>query len=208
MNNTLQQYRADQIEQGALWEQLEVKHHWYHVVRGRVMNGEIGRVGVNAWAVYSIVKAHTSLDTGDAWPSIDKIADLCQLSHDTVQRALKRLVEAGMLKIAKRGRHNVYALIEKIDMTHPSGEHFATAQRKYAPMQFGPFVDELKRVAATGNMPSDRAITINVTVNVQNITQRDGGTVSIVQNFQVGSGADSADRAHEAELRERLSRVV
>jgi DNA-binding transcriptional ArsR family regulator len=204
--NELQEIRAGQIASGELWEELGVEHHWFHVVRGLIYRGEIARIGAVAWAVYCSVKAHTKLDTGDAYPSIERIADQVGVSHDTVQRAMKRLVEADLLTVEKRGRRNIYSLTEKVAITRPDGELWGTAQRKYSPLGFPDFIDELKRVARTGNAPGDRAITINVTVNVQQITQGDGGSVTMnVQNFQVAS--DKAEPAEMAELRQRLKQI-
>lgn len=207
MSTSLTEFRADQIDQGQLWEELKVEHHWFHLVRGLIYRGEIARIGAVAWAVYCSVKAHTKMDTGDSYPSIERIANQVGVSHDTVQRALKRLVEHGLLKVEKRGRNNIYSLIEKIPMLTQEGELWGTGERKYAPLQFPAFVEELQRVAKTGNAPGDRAITINVTVNVQNITQGDNGTVTQnVQNFQVSS-SDPDSKKIAMTLRERLKNI-
>jgi DNA-binding transcriptional regulator YhcF (GntR family) len=161
---------------------------WIHVVRGLIQEGEIAKVGAVAFCVYIAIKAHTDLNTGNAWPSISTLAEQVGVSNDTVERALKKLVKAGLLKVEKRGRANSYSVIEKIKMVTQNGEHWGTAERKYASLQYGPFVDELQRLARTGNLPGDRAITINVTVNVQNVTQAEGGNVTMnVQNVQVTS---------------------
>jgi DNA-binding transcriptional regulator YhcF (GntR family) len=186
----LEEFRATQIEQGDLWDELRVRHLWIHVVRGLVQDGVIADVGATAFAVYIAIKSHTDLQTGNAWPSIATLAKQVGCSPDTVERSQKKLVEAGLLKVEKRGRSNVYSVIERIDMVTMDGAPWGTAERKYASMQYGNFVEELQRLAKTGNLPGDRAITVNVTVNVQQITQNDGGTVVMTQNVQVNSDAD------------------
>lgn len=185
MTDELINIRADQIGQGALWGELEVRHLWFHVVRGMVTDGEIKKVGAVAFCVYLVLKAHTDLTSGAARPSIPLIADLIGVSEDTVLRAQKVLVEHGLLRIEKRGRSNVYSVVEKIQMVNPDGEHWGTAERPYASLKYKGFVEELQRLAKSGNIPGDRAI--NITINVQNIVQGDGGQVTVnVQNVNPG----------------------
>jgi DNA-binding transcriptional ArsR family regulator len=184
----LTELRADQIGQGDLWDELRVKHLWIHVVRGLIQEGEIARVGTTAFCVYIAIKAHTDLENGNAWPSIATLAKQVGVSDDTIGLSLKKLVAAGLLKIEKRGRSNVYSVIEKIQMVTQAGEAWGSGQRKYVPLQYAGFVDELQRLARTGNLPGDQAITINLTLNVQHIEQGDGGNVTMnVQNVQVTS---------------------
>ena len=161
--------RAKDIEQGALWEQKSVKHQWFHIVREQVQSGEIARVGMPAWCVYCAIKSHTGLETGDAFPSNARLAALVGVSLDTVQRAMKKLVEAGLINAEKqRGRGSAYSVTEKIPMDDAKGEPWATAERKYVPTQFTNFVAELQRLAQTGNLPTDKNIVINLVV--QNVS--------------------------------------
>jgi DNA-binding transcriptional ArsR family regulator len=211
MSQPIHDLRALEIAQGDLWEEKRVEHMWFHVVRGMIMKGEIGRMGAVPWAVYCALKAHTNLESGDAAPGIARIAELIGSSHDTVQRALKTLIDLEYVQVRKRGRQNVYALTEKMDIVTQAGDPYVTASRKYAPMSFGHFVEELQRFARTGNLPGDRAITFNVNVTVNNIQQGDNGQVTIgdIQNVTVsGSGNQvvSADLL-PAELRQRLKRI-
>jgi len=191
MNDSLNELRADQIEQGHLWGELQVDHMWIHLVRGMVRTGEIAKVGPVPFCVYVAIKAHTDLNTGNAWPSITLLASQVGVSNDTVERALKTLIKHGLIKVEKRGRSNQYAVIEKINLTTQEGEPWGTGERKYVASNYRGFVEELKRLAHTGNLPGDRAITINVTVNVQNINQGDGGNVTMnAQHVQVNTDAD------------------
>lgn len=167
------QNRTDQIVNGELWEEKTVKALWFHIVREQVQSGEIARVGAVPWAVYCAVKSHTNLETGNAFPSTARLAQLTGVSHDTVQRALKKLAEAGLIDVVKqRGRGSSYSVNEKIAVDDKTGEPWATGSRKYVPMQFTNFVQELERLAKTGNLPTDKGITINLVV--QNVEMRDG----------------------------------
>jgi DNA-binding transcriptional ArsR family regulator len=156
---------AARIENGEPWEAKSVKHQWFHIVREQVQSGEIARVGVTAWAVYCAVKSHTGLETGDAFPSNARLAGLVGVSLDTVQRALKKLSEAGLVSSSKqKGKGSSYSVTERIAMADEKGEPWGTAERKYVPLQFTNFVAELQRLATTGNLPTDKGITINLVV--------------------------------------------
>lgn len=174
-------FRALQIGQGDLWEGLRVKGTWFHVLRSFSHEGEIARIGTMALAVYIVIKGHTDFQTGSAWPGVKEIAKQIGVSDDTVETALKVLVEHGWLEVTKqRGRRNNYTVVEKIQLESLDGRPWATAERAYAGKEFGGFVSELERLAKTGNLPTDRAITINLTVNVQNNIMGDNSTA--IQN--------------------------
>jgi DNA-binding transcriptional regulator YhcF (GntR family) len=196
----LEEFRANQIEKGEVWDELKVKHLWIHVVRGLINGGEIAKVGSVPFCCYLIIKAHTDLHTGNAWPSVPTIAELVGASKSTVTRALKKLVAAGLLEVRKsRGRSNEYSVMEKIEIVSQDGKHWGTAERKYASFKYEDFVNEVKRLAKSGNLPGDKGVTINVTVNIQNITQGANGTVtSNIQNVIVNS---------DSELRELLKKL-
>lgn len=44
-------------QQPELWEELKVDGQWFHVVRSMIMRDRIAEMGVNAWAVYCVLKA-------------------------------------------------------------------------------------------------------------------------------------------------------
>lgn len=205
---TIHEHRADQIEQGELWDELRVEHHWFHIVRGMIFRGAIREMDTVGWAVYCVLKSHTDLETGQSAPSIPRIAELIGVSHDTVQRALKKLEKLNLVTVKRgrgRGQSNEYSLKEKVAMTTQTGELFGVAERRYAPNYFGDFVKQLQAFAKSGNIPGDKNITINVTLNVQNITQGDNGTV--VMNVQHVQGTDENSREAIADLQKKVSRL-
>ena len=123
-----------------------------------------------ALAVYIVIKGHTDFHTGSAFPSIPVIADQIGVTDDTIRLALKQLVKHGWLTVGKKGRSNLYSVVEKVHIDGQDGQRWATAERKYVGKEFQGFVEELQRLAKTGNLPTDRAITVNLTVNIQNNT--------------------------------------
>lgn len=190
-------FRTKQVAQGELWEELKVEKLWFHIVNGMITNGHMKDMGVMGWAVYCVVKSHANLNTGDSFPSIKRIAELIGVSHDTIQRAMNRLAELGFINADKSGKHNRYTIKESIPMTTSAGEIFGYGEKQYIPTKFQEFVTELEHFAKSGNIPADKNITINVTFNVQNITQRDGGNVTMnVQSVQV-AGGDQATGASD-----------
>lgn len=187
INNEL----AEQIEDGKPWEEKQVNHLWFHIIRDLVQSGTVAKVGAVPWAVYCVVKSHTGLRTGDAFPSTARISDLVGVSHDTVQRALKKLVEAKLLDVVKqRGKGNSYSVNEQVQIVQKSGEPWATGERKYVPFEFQQFIAELERLAKTGNLPTDKGITINLVVqNIQSAVNVNG-----VNHGDMVSSPNPADR--------------
>lgn len=184
------QFRARQIEQGELWEELKPDLAWFHIVRGLVMRGAIAEMGANAWAVYCIIKGHSNMETGVAFPSVKRIAELAGFSDDTASRALNVLIQKGLIDVTKQGRSNAYRIKEHIPLLQPDGQPFAISEHAYASKYFGEVIKEIKRFAETGNIPGSNNITINLTLNVQNINQGDGGTVTM--NVQQLHASDPA----------------
>ncbi len=155
------------------WQEKDVKHVWFHVVSESLQSGLIAKIGAVPWAVYCVIKSHAGLETGNAWPSNARIGELVGVSVNTVQRAMKTLLEADLIKADRsQGRVNRYSVTESIKIDEKDGTPWKTGERKYVPVGFGDFVDQLKRLAKTGNMPTDKEITINIT-----IVQGDNNTV-------------------------------
>jgi DNA-binding transcriptional ArsR family regulator len=170
-------------EQAELWEELKVENLWFHVLRSVIARGGISTMGVNAWAVYCVLKNHTDLNTGKTFPGREKIAELIGASEDTVDRALSRLAELGIAEKQKEGRKNVYHLVEKVPMTSSSGDLAAHAQARYVPMAFETVMDDIKEFAQSGKLPANAQFKIIINANF--IQQAPGSVV----NYQVGDGA-------------------
>ena len=163
---------------------------WFHVMRPRLMAGMIAEIGESAWAVYTVIKAHANHHTGRSDPSQERIAQLIGRTPETVRQAVKKLVAAGLVTRAKRGRHNEYQLMEEAPLQDRlSGASVGSADFPYVPAEFAEQIKALKNFLAEG-IPPQSGLTLNLTVNL--IQQRDGGTVN-VQNINVGPGTSSAD---------------
>lgn len=171
---------------------------WFHVMRPRLMAGMIAEIGESAWAVYTIIKAHANHSTGRADPSQERIAQLIGRTPETVRQAVKKLIAAGLVTRAKRGRHNEYQLMEEAPLKDRlSGASVGSADFAYVPAEFAEQIKALKNFLAEG-IPPQSGLTLNLTVNL--IQQRDGGTVN-VQNINVASSqADMRELARKFKL--------
>ena len=191
---TIGESRALQIEQGDLWEGMKVNGTWFHVLRSFSHDKEIAKIGTMALAVYIVIKGHTDFHTGSAFPSIPTIAEQIGVTDDTIRLALKQLVKHGWLTVGKKGRSNLYSVVEKVHINDKDGQRWATAERKYVGKEFQGFVEELQRLVKTGNLPTDRAITVNLTVNIQNNTFNGENNTATLNVQNVNSSQDDEER--------------
>lgn len=184
---TLQAFISDD-EPAQLDLDLQADYGWFHVMRPRLMDNLIEEIGDSAWAVYCIIKCHANHHTGVASPSQDRIAKLTGKSVDTVARATKKLVEAGLIQEKNRGRHKEYLMLETAPITdRRTGEYQGTADWPYTPKLFAAQIQALKASLENG-LPPGCDITINLTVNM--IQQRDHGTVNIAVAPEIASRPD------------------
>jgi DNA-binding transcriptional regulator YhcF (GntR family) len=164
-------------EQPELWEELKLENQWFHVVRAMIQRDKIAEMGVYAWAVYCVLKSYAALDTGKSYPGRDAIAKHVGISLDTVDRALTKLDEMGIVARKKLGRSNSYELTEQIPMTAANGEVAMHGEAKYVPMQFQQVLDQLKAFAAIGSMPG--GLEVKIVLNANFLT----GSHATVNNY-------------------------
>lgn len=193
---------APAVGQGELWEELAVRHHWFHILRATIIDNQIAKMGTTAWAVYCVIKAYTDLKTGTSFPSQQTIAGHLGVSVDTVQRALKVLLEMKLVEQHIRGRKSLYGLVEQVPVdkvsrdrfgTTVSSEPYGTAQIPYVPIQFAEQINKLIESAKSGELPAHIHINIiqqgdNSTAYVANSMEIHGSTV---KTSRMGA-ADSA----------------
>ena len=84
------------------------------VPQAMVFSGAIVGLGRSQLAVYLTLAAHADGRGLSAFPSVRRIARLAGIGERTVQRAVQKLVESGMLRVEIRGgrhRPNEYTLV-------------------------------------------------------------------------------------------------
>lgn len=67
--------------------------------RDMFASGIVAEIGVNAYAVWSVIKCYADFMTGEAYPGMREIGKKIGLSQPTVSRAVEILKEAHMLRI-------------------------------------------------------------------------------------------------------------
>lgn len=157
---------ADQ--QPELWE-AEV--HWFHVLTELVKNMTIAKMDGSALKAYIVIKSFANYHDGQSFPSMETIEKFSGLSPNTLAKALKELVEIGLLAKKKSGRKNVYELREIIDIHQPGkSDVVAHASFAYVPMVMGKTLETLKGVIlkdtnlnSAGGIHIDR---LNIFLNV------------------------------------------
>lgn len=67
--------------------------------RDMFTSGIVAEIGVNAYAVWSVIKCYANFMTGEAYPGMREIGKKIGLSQPTVSRAVDILKDAHMLRI-------------------------------------------------------------------------------------------------------------
>lgn len=67
--------------------------------RDMFTSGIVAEIGVNAYAVWSVIKCYADFQSGEAWPGMREIGNKIGVSPMTVQRAVDVLQQAHMLRI-------------------------------------------------------------------------------------------------------------
>jgi len=67
--------------------------------RDMFTSGIVAEIGVNAYAVWSVIKCYSDFTTGEAYPGMREIGKKIGVSQQTVLRAVKVLQEAHMLRV-------------------------------------------------------------------------------------------------------------
>ena len=80
-------------------------------------SGLVAQIGTNAFAVWSAIKAHADFQTGVSWPSIRRLMELTGLASATVQKSLRTLQDANLLRSEIRGKSRYYLARERLDVS-------------------------------------------------------------------------------------------
>lgn len=193
--------------QGEIFEEIGVDKQWFHVVRSMIGRGKIAEMGVNAWAVYTVLKAYTNMKTGKSWPSQATIGELIGCSVDTVARATDRLVEMGIVTKTRVGRHSEYQINEEFPiMKTDTRELVGRATHPYIPLEFQRQIDDIVQAVRMGISPQDSSIKIELNINF--IQQGDNSTVNIGEvRLASPTPGKTADISDVSSIREVLRRV-
>jgi hypothetical protein len=168
--------------QGELWpDNVQAETLFFHVLRAMVQRDRIAEMGATAFCVYVVLKSYASLEAGYSNPGRDLIARHIGASEPTVDRAINRLVELGLVKkqksTGKDSRGNEYALVEAIPLVDKaSREVVGQGEAKYIPLQFEALRKQLEGLAASGKI--GKGLEVKITLNANFITQAPNSVVN------------------------------
>ena len=96
-------------------------------------SGMAAHIGMNAFGVWLAIKNHADFNTGECWPGMRRLATLTGIGSSSVQRAIKVLVEAKLLRIDQdRRKTNTYIARERMDIKL-AGRVLCTIVMDYVP---------------------------------------------------------------------------
>jgi len=120
-------------------------------------SGLAAEVGANPFFVWLAIKAHADFQTGEAWPSIRRLAEITGLSAMTVQRALDTLERARLLRVAKAGNRKAstrYVARERLDVKLGT-QLLCSIVVDYIPAQMRSKLERVKNSLKTGEHDPD-----------------------------------------------------
>lgn len=117
--------------------------------RDMFTSGLVAQMGANALTVWLAIKSHADFATGEAWCGIRRLAEMTGLSTMTVQRSLKILQEAHLLRVVrKKAQTHVYVARERMDV-RIGDRVLVTVAIDYVPSSMRKRLEKLK-AALTG----------------------------------------------------------
>ena len=120
-------------------------------------SGMAATIGMNAFGVWIAIKSHTDYNTGECWPGMRRLADLTGLSTGTVQKAIRTLVDAKLLRIVNEGagaRTNRYVARERLDV-RLGDRVLCTIVIDYVPVRLRKQLDDISTALKTGKSDPD-----------------------------------------------------
>lgn len=72
--------------------------------RDMFTSGIVAEIGVNAYAVWSVIKCYADFATGEAFPGMREIGKKIGVSQPTVSRAVETLKEAHLLRVVENSK--------------------------------------------------------------------------------------------------------
>ena len=115
-------------------------------------SGLVAEIGVNAYAVWQAIKFYADFATGEAFPGMRMMGQKLGLSQPTVQRAIKALEAAKMVRITKghtKRRGQTYIARERMRITL-GGQVLCTIVIDYVPNRLRQQINRIEQALITG----------------------------------------------------------
>lgn len=125
--------------------------------RDMFASGMAATIGMNAFGVWIAIKSHADYNTGECWPGMRRLADLTGLSVGTVQKTVKTLVDARLLRIVSGGtgaRSTRYVARERIDV-RLGDRVLCTIVVDYVPVRLRKQLEDISAALKSGKSDPD-----------------------------------------------------
>lgn len=101
-------------------EQVEEKRH-VQLPNNATKNSELT---AKDWLIYLYIKSYKKSPNAEIFPSLEVLHQRSGASINTIRKCIQNLVDAGKIKVIKKGRSNYYEFLDKYDKFEPFSEEF------------------------------------------------------------------------------------
>lgn len=126
---------------------------WMHLFKELIRSGDWGRMRPHTAKLYVVLKAYVNWQTGEAFPKIETLMEMAQISRHSVILGLRELEGMGLVRKLhgerERGR---YVLVEKFGIRDTSDQPVAQATFDYLPANITAAAQAVKNFAVRGTM--------------------------------------------------------
>lgn len=115
-------------------------------------SGIAAHIGMNAFGTWLALKAHADYNTGECWPGVRRLGTLTGLSLGAVQKSVKILVDAKLLRVLSEGkgtRSTRYVACERLDVKF-GDRLLATIVIDYVPAKLKDQLEDLSSAFKSG----------------------------------------------------------
>ena len=117
---------------------------YFHLMKQLFDSGMAAEMGGGAFLTWCCLRCYSDFHTGEAYPTIDRLCRLLQQSKVTTHKHLARLEELKFITKEKRGKRNVYTLIDKFSILEKTTNNDdSVIENPYIPMQFKKAMEHL-----------------------------------------------------------------
>lgn len=118
-------------------------------------SGMAAQIGMNAFGVWLAIKNHADYNTGECWPGMRRLSELTGLALGSVQKSVKTLVEAKLLRVEpKKRKGNTYVARERMDI-RLGNRVLCTIVLDYVPRGLKQRLEEIERNIKMGDNNPD-----------------------------------------------------
>ena len=124
----------NQDRQLPLWD---FSLRYVHLMKQLFDSGMAGEMGGGAFLTWCCLRCYSDFHTGEAYPTIDRLCQVLKQSKGTTHKHLAKLEELNFIRKEKRGKRNVYILVDKFTiLEEATNADDTTIENPYIPMKF------------------------------------------------------------------------